>query len=101
MPSSSYPSTAAAAAAAAKRGLLIVLEGPDRSGKTTLANKLCTELREKQGLQAKQMAFPDRYGKVNSIKHSFPFQIQLILDFGHSQFSHNSQFSNIFCCLLT
>ena len=52
---------------AAKRGLLIVLEGCDRSGKTTLAQRLVSDLQSTPGLDAKAMRFPDRtthLGKV-------------------------------------
>lgn len=45
--------------AAIKRGALIVLEGCDRSGKTTQCRKLVESLKNKQIL-AETMSFPDR-----------------------------------------
>ena len=42
-----------------KRGLLIAVEGLDRSGKTTQVTKLETYFKE-NGLQAKNIKFPDR-----------------------------------------
>jgi thymidylate kinase len=41
------------------RGQLVVLEGPDDVGKTTLATELVTQLRE-NGIQACSLAFPGR-----------------------------------------
>lgn len=48
------------------RGIFIVFEGLDRSGKTTQSTLLFQEL-SKQGLQCCQMRFPDRTTQIGAI----------------------------------
>uniref|UniRef100_A0A1I7Z5L2 dTMP kinase n=1 Tax=Steinernema glaseri TaxID=37863 RepID=A0A1I7Z5L2_9BILA len=43
-----------------KRGALIVFEGLDRSGKSTLARKLAQTLNDEEGTRTTLLAFPDR-----------------------------------------
>ena len=53
-----------------KRGSLIVIEGCDRSGKTTQVKKLVDTL-DKEGKPAKMMRFPDRTTGIGAIINSY------------------------------
>lgn len=53
-----------------ERGLLIVVEGLDRSGKSTQCELLCKHI-EKMGKQAKYMKFPDRTTHTGKMINSY------------------------------
>ena len=56
----------AMANAVIKRGTLIVFEGCDRSGKTTVCKKLVDNFNKKEKESAKFMRFPDRSTEIGS-----------------------------------
>ncbi len=80
MPPTASPASQAASGAA-RRGLLIVLEGCDRSGKTTLAKRLVEDLNKGNdkassapaaaAAAAKGMRFPDRTTIVGGLIDSY------------------------------
>ncbi len=82
MPPTASPASQAASGAA-RRGLLIVLEGCDRSGKTTLAKRLVEDLNKGDdkasptpaaaaaAAAAKGMRFPDRTTIVGGLIDSY------------------------------
>ena len=55
------------------RGLLIVLEGCDRSGKTTICKRLVSDLQAIHKMEAIGMRFPDRY--VRTCFHVIMYKI--------------------------
>ncbi len=54
----------------ARRGLLIVLEGCDRTGKTTICSRLVRDLTDEKH-STKSMAFPDRSTTIGSLINEY------------------------------
>ena len=75
-----------------RRGALIVLEGCDRSGKSTQCKKLVEALRE-SGNQAELMRFPGWYKKKSQI------EISLLIYFQVRSRNNQGRFSLHVCAL--
>ena len=54
-----------------RRGLLIVLEGCDRSGKSTLSRRLVQDLSSVHSLPSQPMCFPDRSTQVGQVLDAY------------------------------